>query len=66
MNEFRRAIELDSSNIELRRDLAFLLLALDKQPEAERELRALLDLAPDDLLSCAQLGFLYLDRKSVV
>lgn len=37
-------------------------MALEKQPEAEREFRALLDRAPEDLLSCAQLGFLYLVR----
>jgi Tfp pilus assembly protein PilF len=65
-SEFRRAIDLDPSNIELRRELAFLLLAMERQPEAEREFRAILDQAPGDLLSCAQMGFLYLvrDEKS--
>jgi len=62
VNEFTQAIALDPENIELRRDLAFLLMALEKQPEAEREFRAILDKAPEDLLSCAQLGFLYLVR----
>lgn len=62
VNEFNQAIAFDPGNIELRRDLAFLLLAMEKQPEAEREFRALLDRSPEDLLSCAQLGFLYLVR----
>lgn len=62
VNEFRRALELDPENVELRRDLAFLLIAMQKQPEAEREFHTLLEQAPDDLLSCAQLGFLYLIR----
>jgi tetratricopeptide (TPR) repeat protein len=42
--------------------LAFLLIAMQKQPEAEREFRVILDQAPGDLLSCAQLGFFYLTR----
>ncbi|MGH9658922.1 MAG: tetratricopeptide repeat protein, partial [Bryobacteraceae bacterium] len=62
VTEFRRAIALDPSNVELRRDLAFLLLRMDRQPEAEREFRELLVLEPGDLLSNAQLGFLYLAR----
>src|SRR5439155_10264916 len=62
VQEFRRALELDAGNIDLRRELAFLLLAMEKQPEAEREFRVILEQAPNDLLSCAQLGFLYLVR----
>jgi tetratricopeptide (TPR) repeat protein len=62
VNEFTHALELDSHNIELRRDLAYLLMTMLRQPEAEREFRVILDQAPDDLLSCAQLGFLYLTR----
>jgi len=62
VSEFRRAIELDPGGIELRRELAFLLMALDKQPEAEREFRLILEKAPDDLLSCAQMGLILLDR----
>jgi tetratricopeptide (TPR) repeat protein len=62
VNEFRRAMEIDSRNVPLRRDLAFLLLQMERRPEAEREFRAILDLAPDDPLSCAQLGFLLLAR----
>jgi tetratricopeptide (TPR) repeat protein len=62
VNEFLHALDLDPQNIELRRELAFLLIAMQKQPEAEREFRIILDKAPEDLLSCAQLGFLYLTR----
>ncbi|MBI3472986.1 MAG: tetratricopeptide repeat protein [Candidatus Solibacter usitatus] len=63
VSEFRRAMELDPGNIPLRRDLAFLLLQMERQPEAEREFRALLELEPGDPLSSAQLGFLYLARE---
>jgi tetratricopeptide (TPR) repeat protein len=62
VNEFRRALDIDSTNIELRRDLAFLLMAMEYQADAEREFRLILDQAPNDLLTCAQLGFLYLTR----
>jgi tetratricopeptide (TPR) repeat protein len=53
--EFRRALLLDPANTELRRELAYLLLRMDRQPEAEDEFRAL---APGDLLAATQLGFL--------
>jgi len=56
--EFRRALELDPSNGELRRELAYLLLRMDRQAEAEREFQILTDTVPDDLLSATQLGFL--------
>ena len=62
VNEFVHALDIDPLNIELRRELAFLLITMQKQPEAEREFRTILEQAPDDLLSCAQLGFLYLTR----
>ncbi len=61
--EFRKALELDSANIELRRELAYLLLGMNKKEEAEREFKIITDRAPDDLLSAAQLGFLYLARN---
>ena len=61
--EFRKALELDSANIELRRELAYLLLGMNKKDEAEREFKIITDRAPDDLLSAAQLGFLYLARN---
>lgn len=61
--EFRKALELDSANIELRRELAYLLLGMNKKDEAEHEFKIITDRAPDDLLSAAQLGFMYLARN---
>lgn len=60
--EFRLALELDPKNIELRRELGFLLLQIDRPEEAEREFRALAEPPPGDLLSVAQLGFLLYAR----
>ena len=60
--EFRDAIALDSANVELRRELAYLLLAMQQRNQAEEEFSRLCELAPKDLLSAAQLGFLRLDR----
>ena len=61
--EFRNAIALDPKNIGLRRELAYLLLEMGRDGEAETEFAALLELAPTDLLTAAQLGFLRLKRK---
>jgi tetratricopeptide (TPR) repeat protein len=60
--EFRNALEIDPGNLELRRELAFLLLAMQKKPEAEAEFAWLVAHSPADILSTAQLGFLKLDR----
>ena len=62
VGEFRRALELDPSNVELRREFAYLLLRMDFQPEAEREFGVLTETAPDDLLAATQLGFLLYAR----
>ncbi len=61
--EFQSAIQLDSNNVELRRELAYLLLQMGEKKEAEEQFRAIHQLAPDDLLSSAQLGFLLLKRN---
>jgi len=58
VSEFRRALELDPANGELRRELGFLLLKLNREDEAEPEFQVLVEAAPDDLLSATQLGFL--------
>ncbi len=73
--EFRRALSLDPKNVGLHRELAYLLLKMSeslepdtrrsRQLEAEDEFRVIVASAPADLLSCAQLGFLYLGRKDV-
>lgn len=68
--EFRRALDLDPHNVELHRELAYLLLRMADQKEAsaeqaEAEFRTIVDSEPSDLLSAAQLGFLYLSRKDI-
>jgi len=60
--EFRSALELDPPNVGLRRELAFLLLQMNRKAEAEQELRALADPPVQDLLSIAQLGLLLYAR----
>ncbi len=62
VSEFRRALELDTANMELRRELAYLLLRMDHQGEAEQEFWILTRTAPDDMLSATQLGFLLIAR----
>jgi len=42
----------------LRRELAYLLLRMDRQPEAEEQFQAVVGKAPGDLLAATQLGFL--------
>ncbi len=61
--EFRRAIEFEQANVELRRELAYLLLEMDQKPEAEQEFTRIVEAEPKDLLSAAQLGFLRLKRS---
>jgi Flp pilus assembly protein TadD len=63
VSEFEAALGVDPANVELRRELAYLLLRMDKREEAESHFVALLQVAPEDLLTCAQLGFLYLARQ---
>ncbi|MBV9745920.1 MAG: tetratricopeptide repeat protein [Acidobacteriia bacterium] len=63
--EFRRALELDPGNVDLRRELAYLLLRMEQQPDAEKEFAILTAEAPDDLLSATQLGFLRYARGDV-
>lgn len=60
--EFRSALEFDPGNIELRRELGFLLLEMDRAREAEAEFRRLAEPPPGDLFSVAQLGFLLYAR----
>ena len=73
--EFRGALGLDPANVDLHRELAYLLLKMAestegeaqvaRQSEAEGEFRIIVAAAPNDLLSSAQLGFLYLGRKDL-
>jgi tetratricopeptide (TPR) repeat protein len=63
--EFRAALDLDPNNVELRRELAYLLLTMGNKGEAETEFKIVTQLAPGDLLSTAQLGFLRLNRRDL-
>jgi tetratricopeptide (TPR) repeat protein len=58
VSEFEAALKLDPANIELRRELAYLLLGMERQPEAEREFQVIADADPTDMLAATQLGFL--------
>ena len=60
--EFQAALRLDTGNVELRRELAYLLLRMEQQSAAEEQFRILVQNAPDDLLSATQLGFLLYAR----
>jgi len=62
VSEFQRALELDPKNLDLRRELAYLLLRMNRQSEAEEQFRELTNLSETDYLSAAQLGFLLLAR----
>jgi Tfp pilus assembly protein PilF len=62
VSEFRRALDLDPANVELRRELGYLLLRMELPADAELEFGYLTGTAPDDLLSATQLGFLMLAR----
>jgi Flp pilus assembly protein TadD len=61
--EFQKALEIDPNNFELRREYAYLLLAMGKQDEAEHQFETLHQADPSDLLTSAQLGFLILNRQ---
>jgi len=56
--EFQRALALDPLNLELRRELAYLHIEMKNRAEAEKEFRAVVESAPNDLVSVAQLGLL--------
>ncbi|MGD1090648.1 MAG: tetratricopeptide repeat protein [Bryobacteraceae bacterium] len=60
--EFQRALDLDPSNTPLRRELAYLYVAMSNHAGAEKELERVIQEAPGDLESKAQLGLLRLDR----
>ncbi len=61
--EFEKALQLDPHNFELRREYAYLLLAMGKEEEAEHQFQILHDASPSDLLTSAQLGFLRLNQQ---
>jgi tetratricopeptide (TPR) repeat protein len=61
-SEFRAALDLDPSQVGLRRDLAYLLLEVGWNDQATAEFEQVCARQPDDLLSAAQLAFLYLEQ----
>jgi Tfp pilus assembly protein PilF len=58
VQEFRAAVALDVRNVELRRELAYLLLEMGREEEAEKEFRILAEAPFHDALSATQLGLL--------
>ncbi len=56
--EFQKAIALDPSNAALRHELAYLLLALHREADAEREFEAVARIDPEDRMAIAQLAAL--------
>jgi len=56
--EFVKALEIDPQNTGLRRELAYLYLAMQKQPEAVEQFEKLLAIDPQDRLSRDQLDAL--------
>ncbi|MCU0247190.1 MAG: hypothetical protein MUC42_11480, partial [Bryobacter sp.] len=63
--EFESALELDPKNPVLRRELGFLLLAMERDGEARQQFEILAREHPEDLWSVAQLGFLLLEQNEV-
>jgi Tfp pilus assembly protein PilF len=62
VSEFRAALELDVRNVELRRELAYLLLEMGREGEAEKEFRMLAETPFRDVLAAAQLGMVLYGR----
>ena len=56
--EFVQALQIDPENVDLRRELAFLYLAMRKQPEAVDQFEKVLAIDPQDALSRDQLDAL--------
>jgi tetratricopeptide (TPR) repeat protein len=63
VSDFEAALELDPKNLKLRRELAFLFLAMNQPDDAEAHLRIVNEADPKDRLAAAQLGFLYLVKQ---
>ncbi len=69
--EFRNALALDPKNVELHRELAYLLLSMAEKGQsspdaAKREFEQILEQTPDDYVAAAQLGLLYLRDKEEI
>jgi tetratricopeptide (TPR) repeat protein len=55
VREFEAALQLDPANVDLRREFAFLLLAMNRKEEGEAQLRKVLEHAPGDPVAVAQI-----------
>src|SRR5206468_11027606 len=64
--EFLKALALDPRNIALRRELAFLYLAMGKTPDAVAQLKEILGIDSSDQLSREQLEALTSNKKAAV
>ncbi len=60
--EFEKALALDPSNVELRREFAYLQLQMEHRSDAETQFAGIVERAPGDLSSVAQLGLLKLSQ----
>ena len=60
--EFEKALALDPSNVELRREFAYLQLQMEHRTDAETQFAGIVERAPTDLSSVAQLGLLKLSQ----
>ena len=60
--EFEKALELDPTNAELRRELAYLHMAMGQDAEAKQQFARAVEDSPQDLVSTAQLGLLRLQE----
>jgi len=63
--EFVAALKLDEQNTDLRRELAYLYLAMHKDEDAKREFKRVLEIDPKDQLAIAQLSALYGFNKRI-
>jgi tetratricopeptide (TPR) repeat protein len=63
--EFQNALRLDPASSDLRREFGYLLLRMKRNAEAEQQFRILTATDSSDLLSAAQLGFLYVARHDM-
>ena len=61
--EFVKALQIDPENVALRRELAFLYLAMQRQPDAVEQFERVLAIDPNDPLSRAQLDALHGTKK---
>ncbi|MDP8988908.1 MAG: tetratricopeptide repeat protein [Acidobacteriota bacterium] len=60
--EFEKALALDPANVELRREFAYLQLQMEHRNDAASQFAGIVERAPADLSSVAQLGLLKLSQ----